>query len=116
MLSTSIFGSDGKRYNQTAVFGPTFSLNHTALEEYGLPHLTGSNVWTNMTACWSVSHIIVLNLILDIDYLALDRWIDRTLSVVLAWLCYRLLQAGKDRHAAGQALGRKYTCNITIIA
>ncbi|CAE6344031.1 Oligopeptide transporter 5 Short=AtOPT5 [Rhizoctonia solani AG-1 IB] len=58
MLSTSIFGSDGKRYNQTAVFGPTFSLNHTALEEYGLPHLTGSNVWTNMTACWSIGGLI----------------------------------------------------------
>ncbi|CAE6519790.1 unnamed protein product [Rhizoctonia solani] len=52
MLSTSIFGTDGKRYNQTAVFGPTFTLNHTALEEYGLPHLTGSNAWTNMTACF----------------------------------------------------------------
>ncbi|KAF8710272.1 Peptide transporter MTD1, partial [Rhizoctonia solani] len=58
MLSTSIFGSDGKRYNQTAVFGPTFTLNHTALEEYGLPHLTGSNVWANMTACWSIGGLI----------------------------------------------------------
>ncbi|CAE6455014.1 unnamed protein product [Rhizoctonia solani] len=58
MLSTSIFGADGKRYNQTAVFGPTFTLNHTALEEYGLPHLTGSNVWTNMTACWSIGGLI----------------------------------------------------------
>lgn len=55
MLSTSIFGTDGKRYNQTAVFGPTFTLNNTALHEYGLPHLTGSNAWGNMTACWSVS-------------------------------------------------------------
>ncbi|CAE6446396.1 unnamed protein product [Rhizoctonia solani] len=58
MLSTSIFGTDGKRYNQTAVFGPTFTLNHTALEEHGLPHLTGSNVWTNMTACWSIGGLI----------------------------------------------------------
>ncbi|KAH7340612.1 oligopeptide transporter [Rhizoctonia solani] len=58
MLSTSIFGADGKRYNQTAVFGPTFTLNHTALEEHGLPHLTGSNVWTNMTACWSIGGLV----------------------------------------------------------
>ncbi|KAJ1310044.1 hypothetical protein OPQ81_006797 [Rhizoctonia solani] len=58
MLSTSIFGADGKRYNQTAVFGPTYTLNHTALEEYGLPHLTGSNAWTNMTACWSIGGLI----------------------------------------------------------
>ncbi|KAG8688199.1 hypothetical protein FRC09_013053, partial [Ceratobasidium sp. 395] len=58
MLSTSIFGIDGKRYNQTAVFGPTFTLNHTALEEYGLPHLTGSNAWGNMTACWSIGGLV----------------------------------------------------------
>ncbi|KAG8716814.1 hypothetical protein FRC08_008755 [Ceratobasidium sp. 394] len=58
MLSTSIFGDDGKRYNQTAVFGPTFTLNHTALEEYGLPHLTGSNAWGDMTACWSIGGLV----------------------------------------------------------
>ncbi|KAG8768545.1 hypothetical protein FRC12_005500, partial [Ceratobasidium sp. 428] len=58
MLSTSIFGMDGKRYNQTAVFGPTFTLNHTALEEHGLPHLTGSNAWGNMTACWSIGGLV----------------------------------------------------------
>ncbi|QRV86418.1 OPT oligopeptide transporter protein [Ceratobasidium sp. AG-Ba] len=58
MLSTSIFGMDGKRYNQTAVFGPTFTLNHTALEQHGLPHLTGSGAWGNMTACWSIGGLI----------------------------------------------------------
>ncbi|KAG9126508.1 hypothetical protein FRC07_003176 [Ceratobasidium sp. 392] len=58
MLSTSIFGMDGKRYNQTAVFGPTFTLNQTALEQHGLPHLTGSNAWGNMTACWSIGGLI----------------------------------------------------------
>ncbi|KAF8610390.1 oligopeptide transporter [Ceratobasidium sp. AG-I] len=58
MLSTSIFGSNGKRYNQTAVFGPTFTLNETALNAYGLPHLTGSNAWGNMTACWSIGGLI----------------------------------------------------------
>lgn len=41
MLSTSLFGSDGNIYNQSAVFGTTFQLNQTALNEIGLPALTG---------------------------------------------------------------------------
>ena len=41
MLSTSLFSQDGSRYNQTAVFGSTFTLNQTALAEIGLPALTG---------------------------------------------------------------------------
>lgn len=50
MLSTSIFASDGSIYNQTAVFGDTFQLNKTALSEIGLPALTGSNAWANLTS------------------------------------------------------------------
>ncbi len=41
MLSTSLFNQNGSRYDQKAVFGPTFTLNQTALEEIGLPALTG---------------------------------------------------------------------------
>ena len=41
MLSTSLFNQNGTRYNQKAVFGSTFTLNQTALEEVGLPALTG---------------------------------------------------------------------------
>jgi lysozyme family protein len=51
MLSTSIFNQNGTVYHQKAVFtGPNFSLNQTALEEIGLPALTGSNAWANLTA------------------------------------------------------------------
>jgi hypothetical protein len=51
MLSTSLFNQNGTRYHQTAVFsGPDFALNRTALAEVGLPALTGSNAWTNLTA------------------------------------------------------------------
>jgi hypothetical protein len=50
MLSTSIFSSNGSIYQQSAVFGTTFQLNDTALVEVGLPALTGSNAWTNLTA------------------------------------------------------------------
>ncbi|KAI6040852.1 OPT oligopeptide transporter protein-domain-containing protein [Pisolithus marmoratus] len=57
MLSTSIFSSNGSIYDQSTVFGNTFQLNQTALEEVGLPHMTGSNVWLNITANLSVSKI-----------------------------------------------------------
>ena len=51
---------DGAVYNQTAVFGQSAILNTEALEIYGLPRLTASNVWANMAAMatchWSFDH------------------------------------------------------------
>ena len=41
MLSTSLFNQNGTHYEQEAVFGTTFTLNQTALQEVGLPALTG---------------------------------------------------------------------------
>ena len=58
MLSTSIFSSNGSVYDQLAVFGTTFQLNQTALNEVGLPHMTGSNVWTNITDNLAVGTVI----------------------------------------------------------
>lgn len=55
MLSSSIFSANGSVYQQSAVFGTTFQLNQTALEEIGLPALTGSNAWHNLTANLAVS-------------------------------------------------------------
>ncbi len=55
MLSTSIFSSNGSIYHQSAVFGTNFQLNQTALEEIGLPALTGSNAWANLVANLAVS-------------------------------------------------------------
>lgn len=55
MLSTSIFSGNGSIYHQSAVFGPRFELNQTALNEVGLPALTGSNAWSNLTANLAVS-------------------------------------------------------------
>ena len=46
MLSTSLFNQNGTHYDQDAVFGTTFTLNQTALEEIGLPALTGMTSWT----------------------------------------------------------------------
>ncbi|OBZ73648.1 Oligopeptide transporter 1 [Grifola frondosa] len=50
MLSSSIFSSNGSIYNQSAIFGNTFNLNQTVLEEIGLPALTGLNAWANLMA------------------------------------------------------------------
>ncbi|KAI6040850.1 OPT oligopeptide transporter protein-domain-containing protein, partial [Pisolithus marmoratus] len=58
MLSTSIFSSNGSIYDQSTVFGSAFQLNQTALEEVGLPHMTGSNVWLNITANLSIGGLL----------------------------------------------------------
>ena len=50
MLSTSIFSANGSIYHQSAVFGRQFQLNETALQEVGLPALTGSNAWKNLAS------------------------------------------------------------------
>ncbi|KAH8825162.1 oligopeptide transporter [Flagelloscypha sp. PMI_526] len=58
MLSTSIFASNGSVYKQSAVFGKTYTLNETALEEIGLPALTGSNAWKNLCANLAIGALI----------------------------------------------------------
>ena len=57
MLSTSIFSSNGSIYQQSAVFGSQFQLNQTALDIVGLPTLTGSNAWSNLTSNLAVSQM-----------------------------------------------------------
>ncbi|KAH9985220.1 OPT oligopeptide transporter protein-domain-containing protein [Russula compacta] len=59
MLSTSLFSSNGSIYNQRAVFtGPNFQLNETALDEIGLPALTGSNAWLGLMSLLSIGGLI----------------------------------------------------------
>ncbi|KAK0452510.1 peptide transporter MTD1 [Armillaria borealis] len=58
MLSTAIFSSNGTVYRQSAVFGSEWTLNQTALDEVGLPALTGSNAWTNLTANLGIGGLI----------------------------------------------------------
>ncbi|KAF9225684.1 OPT superfamily oligopeptide transporter [Gyrodon lividus] len=58
MMSSSIFSANGSIYDQDAVFGSTFQLNQTALEEIGLPYLTGSNVWLNITNSLAIGGLI----------------------------------------------------------
>ncbi|KAI0373170.1 oligopeptide transporter [Pilatotrama ljubarskyi] len=58
MLSTSLYSQNGTHYNQAAVFGTTFTLNQTALNEIGLPALTGSNAWSHLCANLSIGGLI----------------------------------------------------------
>ncbi|THH01076.1 hypothetical protein EW026_g1569 [Hermanssonia centrifuga] len=58
MLSTSLFSSNGSLYDQLAVFGNTFQLNQTALNEIGLPALTGSNAWSSLTQNLAIGGLI----------------------------------------------------------
>lgn len=57
MLSTSIFSSNGSIYHQSAVFDSNFQLNKTALSIVGLPALTGSNAWANLSSNLAVSFL-----------------------------------------------------------
>lgn len=50
MLTSSLFSPNGSVYRQSAVFGNNFQLNRTALEEVGLPVLSGSNIWNGISA------------------------------------------------------------------
>lgn len=58
MLSTSIFNSNGSVYNQSVVFGRDGTLNTTALEEFGLPAMTGSNAWSNFSQNLGIGALI----------------------------------------------------------
>jgi hypothetical protein len=59
MLSTALFSSNGSIYHQIAVFTrPNFQLNQTALDEVGLPALTGSNAWSGLTSSLAIGGLI----------------------------------------------------------
>ncbi|KAL0580004.1 hypothetical protein V5O48_002007 [Marasmius crinis-equi] len=58
MLSTSIFSTNGTVYKQSAVFGSLWVLNETALDEVGLPVLTGSNAWANFVRNLGIGGLI----------------------------------------------------------
>jgi OPT oligopeptide transporter protein len=59
MLSTSLFSSNGSIYHQSAVFShPNFQLNQTALNQIGLPALTGSNAWAGLTGSLAIGGLM----------------------------------------------------------
>ena len=59
MISTSLFSSNGSIYNQAVVFTPpNFQLNQTALNEVGLPALTGSNAWAGLMSSLAIGGLV----------------------------------------------------------
>ena len=74
MLSTSIFSSNGSVYEQSAVFDSQFQLNQTALDIIGLPALTGSNAWANLTSNLAVESFFSLGLFTRNGFFFLDKW------------------------------------------
>jgi hypothetical protein len=115
-LSTSIFSNTSTpgnpiRYNQTAVFGTTFTLNNTALEEHGLPRYAGSYVWTLMATNWAVSTRSTHSILTNFADVLIGRRIVCSRCPFLGPTCHRLHQAllqipvctysigGRNRHA-----------------
>ncbi|KAL0960204.1 hypothetical protein HGRIS_011837 [Hohenbuehelia grisea] len=58
MLSSSLFHANGSIYRQASLFGSNFQLDTEALEQVGLPYLTGANVWSSLTANLSIGGLI----------------------------------------------------------
>lgn len=107
MLSTSIFSANGSVYRQSAVFGSHFTLNETALEEVGLPALTGANAWTNLTANLAVRTSTPLVRLHSIDrntYANADRRPHCTCVSLLGLVRRGLVQARVQKDAARSAL------------
>ncbi|KAJ3474399.1 hypothetical protein NLI96_g12479 [Meripilus lineatus] len=52
-MSTSLFGKDGKVYNQTAILTPEYSLDPSKLQEIGLPRYTTTYVVSQI--CYNLS-------------------------------------------------------------
>ncbi|KAL4079659.1 OPT oligopeptide transporter protein-domain-containing protein [Scleroderma citrinum] len=69
ILSTEIFYPNGSIYNLSAVFGNTYQLNETALEEVGLPHLASSNVWYNISNSLAIGGLLAHSLLIWGPYL-----------------------------------------------
>lgn len=95
MLSTSLFAQNGTRYPQKVVFGPTFTLNQTALNEVGLPALTGMH-FPNLPVQSGSELVFLLSRferMEQLDAKPRHRRAYHTHCVVLGTLCHRLVQA-----------------------
>jgi hypothetical protein len=97
MISTSIFSANGSIYDQEAVFGSTFQLNQTVLAEVGLPYLSGSSVWLNITNSLAVCIPVVSFVHPSRTELGLAGW------RLVGPLC-RLLGSGRERGIRSGAL------------
>ena len=64
-MSTSLFGSDGSTYNQSAILTPENRLDPTKLEEVGLPRFTAtyavSQITYNLSLGAALVHVLLWN-------------------------------------------------------
>lgn len=64
-MSTSLFGSDGSTYNQTAILTPDNKLDPTKLSAIGLPRFTAtyvvSQVCYNLSLGAAIVHVLLWN-------------------------------------------------------
>lgn len=58
-MSTSLFGSDGEAYNQTAILTPDNKLDPAMLEQIGLPRYTATYAVSQMCYNFSLGAAIV---------------------------------------------------------
>ena len=94
MLSTSLFSANGTTYPQEAIFGSTFTLNQTALNEFGLPALTGLFDCALPTNPTDRRRIECLD---EPDSKPRHRWAYHALCGVLGPICCQIIQASQGR-------------------
>ena len=62
-MSTSLFGSDGSSYNQSAILTPEYTLDPTKLQEVGLPRYTTtyviSQICYNLSLGAAIVHVVL---------------------------------------------------------
>jgi len=93
MLSTSIFSANGSIYHQSAVFDRQFQLNKTALQEVGLPALTGSNAWKSLSSNLAVCFwAFVITGLSPTSGISPDRRCFRSFHPVLGPVCSWVVQ------------------------
>lgn len=102
MLSTSLFASNGTRYPQKDVFGSTFTLNQTALNEIGLPALTGKLLSSINPAqlIGSFRFQCMVQSDAELGY----RRAHRSLCSLLGTVRRKIVQAGEDKNTARSSL------------
>lgn len=84
-MSTSLRSDDGSSYPVSEVFTGGV-LNQTALEEYGLPKLTGTFAYSMLMANAAVSRPFSLFYSRSqANDAGLDRRVDRSLLYLLGW-------------------------------
>jgi OPT family oligopeptide transporter len=57
-MSTSLFASDEKKFNQTSIMGQDGSIDYDELRQVGIPYLTASNAWGYLTQTVAIGALI----------------------------------------------------------